>query len=214
MLQTLSRFFSIKKLLLVLALLAVIIGGILFLRQEKESAPDLNRLSSDLSGGISCTVQLQRGDFRAQSLFSQSFIGESSLRFFSPPSLDGFEIRQRGQDEPCMEGDELRPLQSAVALPVGSRTVHADSWAAVRWIGRAADSDRTGGRLLSFDLPDSGRRQLLGRAGGADAGSSAHRMSRAGCQLYPVGFSVHLSSSPATGGETSRRRITCYVKSF
>ena len=94
MLQTLSRFFSIKKLLLVLALLAVIIGGILFLRQEKESAPDLNRLSSDLSGGISCTVQLQRGDFRAQSLFSQSFIGESSLRFFSPPSLDGFEIRQ------------------------------------------------------------------------------------------------------------------------
>ena len=91
MLQTLSRFFSIKKLLLVLALLAVIIGGILFLRQEKESAPDLNRLSSDLSGGISCTVQLQRGDFRAQSLFSQSFIGESSLRFFSPPSLDGFE---------------------------------------------------------------------------------------------------------------------------
>ena len=60
MLQTLSRFFSIKKLLLVLALLAVIIGGILFLRQEKESAPDLNRLSSDLSGGISCTVQLQR----------------------------------------------------------------------------------------------------------------------------------------------------------
>ena len=36
MLQTLSRFFSIKKLLLVLALLAVIIGGILFLRQEKE----------------------------------------------------------------------------------------------------------------------------------------------------------------------------------
>ena len=83
MLQTLSRFFSIKKLLLVLALLAVIIGGILFLRQEKESAPDLNRLSSDLSGGISCTVQLQRGDFRAQSLFSQSFIGESSLRFFS-----------------------------------------------------------------------------------------------------------------------------------
>ena len=94
MLQTLSRFFSIKKLLLVLALLVVIIGGILFLRQEKESAPDLNRLSSDLSGGISCTVQLQRGDFRAQSLFSQSFIGESSLRFFSPPSLDGFEIRQ------------------------------------------------------------------------------------------------------------------------
>ena len=94
MLQTLSRFFSIKKLLLVLALLAVIIGGILFLRQEKESAPDLNRLSSDLSGGISCTVQLQCGDFRAQSLFSQSFIGESSLRFFSPPSLDGFEIRQ------------------------------------------------------------------------------------------------------------------------
>ena len=80
MLQTLSRFFSIKKLLLVLALLVVIIGGILFLRQEKESAPDLNRL--------------QRGDFRAQSLFSQSFIGESSLRFFSPPSLDGFEIRQ------------------------------------------------------------------------------------------------------------------------
>ena len=64
------------------------------MRQEKESAPDLNRLSSDLSGGISCTVQLQRGDFRAQSLFSQSFIGESSLRFFSPPSLDGFEIRQ------------------------------------------------------------------------------------------------------------------------
>ena len=94
MLQTLSRFFSIKKLLLVLALLAVIIGGILFLRQEKESAPDLNRLSSDLSGGISCTVQLQRGDFRAHSFFSQSFIGESSLRFFSPPSLDGFEIRQ------------------------------------------------------------------------------------------------------------------------
>ena len=94
MLQTLSCFFSIKKLLLVLALLVVIISSILFLRQEKESAPDLNRLSSDLSGGISCTVQLQRGDFRAQSLFSQSFIGESSLRFFSPPSLDGFEIRQ------------------------------------------------------------------------------------------------------------------------
>lgn len=94
MLQTLSRFFSIKKLLLVLALLAVIISSILFLRQEKESSPDLKRLSSDLSGVISCTVQLQRGDFRAQSLFSQSFIGESSLRFFSPPSLDGFEIRQ------------------------------------------------------------------------------------------------------------------------
>ena len=72
MLQTLSRFFSIKKLLLVLALLAVIIGGILFLRQEKESAPDLNRLSSDLSGGISCTVrpvalftELYRGIFSA-----------------------------------------------------------------------------------------------------------------------------------------------------
>ena len=147
MLQTLSRFFSIKKLLLVLALLVVIIGGILFLRQEKESAPDLNRLSSDLSGGISCTVQLQRGDFRAQSLFSQSFIGESSLRFFSPPSLDGFEIRQ------------------------------SEGKTTLAWIGRAADSDRTGGRLLSFDLPDSGMRQLLGRAGGADAGSSAHRMS-------------------------------------
>ena len=62
MLQTLSRFFSIKKLLLVLALLAVIIGGILFLRQEKESAPDLNRLSSDLSGGISCTCLLYTSD--------------------------------------------------------------------------------------------------------------------------------------------------------
>lgn len=94
MLQTLSRFFSIKKLLLVLALLAVLIGGILFLRQEKQNSPDLKRLSSDLSGGISCTVQMQRSDFRAQSLFSQDFIGESSLRFFSPPALDGFEIRQ------------------------------------------------------------------------------------------------------------------------
>ncbi len=128
MLQTLSRFFLVsKKLLLVLALLAVIIGGILFLRQ-KESAPDLNRLSSDLSGGISCTVQLQRGDFRAQSLFHRALSGnllcDSSLLL----PLDGFEIRQsEGQDEPCMEGDELRPLQSAVALPVGSRAVHADS---------------------------------------------------------------------------------------
>lgn len=178
MLQTLSRFFSIKKLLLVLALLVVIISGILFLRQEKESAPDLNRLSSDLSGGISCTVQLQRGDFRAHSFFSQSFIGESSLRFFSPPSLDGFEIRQsEGKTTLAWKGMSCDLSSQQLLSQSGARTVHADSWAAVRWIGRAADSDRTGGRLLSFDLPDSGRRQLLGRAGGADAGSSAHRMS-------------------------------------
>ena len=101
MLQKLSRFFVPKRLIVVLVLLAVLAGGILlFCRNPSGSAQDfdLNRAVANLSGSFSADLQMRLGDFEAKAAFQQSYIGDCTFQFTSPPSLDGFCVSvQDGQ---------------------------------------------------------------------------------------------------------------------
>ena len=101
MLQKLSRFFVPKRLIVVLVLLAVLAGGILlFCRNPSGSAQDfdLNRAVSNLSGSFSADLQMRLADFEARAAFQQSYIGDCTFQFTSPPSLDGFCVSvQDGQ---------------------------------------------------------------------------------------------------------------------
>ena len=101
MLQKLSRFFVPKRLIVVLVLLAVLAGGILlFCRNPSGSAQDfdLNRAVANLSGSFSADLQMRLADFEARAAFQQSYIGDCTFQFTSPPSLDGFCVSvQDGQ---------------------------------------------------------------------------------------------------------------------
>ena len=98
MLQKLSRFFVPKRLIVVLVLLAVLAGGILlFCRNPSGSAQDfdLNRAVANLSGSFSADLQMRLADFEARAAFQQSYIGDCTFQFTSPPSLDASVSRCR-----------------------------------------------------------------------------------------------------------------------
>lgn len=98
MLQKLSHCFCSKKFLALLLVLILLIGGVFLLCKSpvaggKESCEQqLARAAANLSGAFSATLEIKYDDFAANVQYEQRYIGDSTFRFTSPPSLDGFEL--------------------------------------------------------------------------------------------------------------------------
>ena len=94
--------FSLSKrkhlLFLCMVLAAVIVSGSVFFlcrtKSEKEQTENqlLSRISSELSGSFRTNLNICWNDFSAAAALEQRYIGDCTLRFLSPPSLEGFEI--------------------------------------------------------------------------------------------------------------------------
>lgn len=95
--------FSLSKkkylLFLCVVLAAVIVSGSLFFlcrakngQSQTEQNQLLTRISSDLSGSFRANLNISWNDFSASAAFEQRYIGDCTLRFLSPPALEGFEI--------------------------------------------------------------------------------------------------------------------------
>ena len=91
--KSLSRFFVPKRLLAVLIALLCAVGAILyFARSPRQQDFDLTRSLSALSGSFSTTISMQLPNFQTQAQYTQTYIGNCSFTFTSPPSLDGFTV--------------------------------------------------------------------------------------------------------------------------
>lgn len=94
--------FSLSKrkhlLFLCMVLAAVIVSGSVFFlcrtKSEKEQTENqlLSHISSELSGSFRTNLNICWNDFSAAAALEQRYIGDCTLRFLSPPSLEGFEI--------------------------------------------------------------------------------------------------------------------------